>query len=215
MTTTEPSGLRPRVHRISGVLLAGGRGSRMGGADKGLMMLGGRALAAHALERLAPQVDELLVNANRNFAQWAAFCYPVFDDDFGGYAGPLAGLAAALRRARHPLVLSAPCDSPFLPTDLAARLAAALAAADADLAVARTGAQAHPVFCLCRRELAAQLDAYLAEGGRRVDRWHASLNTVQVPFDDAEAAFRNINTQAELEQAARELARAPATPRRR
>lgn len=210
MTTTDSSTSvatgGDAAQRISGVLLAGGQGSRMGGIDKGLVLLGGRSMAAHALERLAPQVDEILINANRNPEQWAAFGYPVFGDDVAGYAGPLAGLHAALKRAKHPLVLTAPCDSPFLPTDLAARLRTALLAANAQLAVAHTFEQAHPVFCLCRRELAEHLDAYLAGGGRKIDRWYASLKVVQVPFDDVEAAFRNINTEAELEQAARELA---------
>ncbi|MCK2096495.1 molybdenum cofactor guanylyltransferase MobA [Thauera aromatica] len=196
---------RPAEHRITGVLLAGGQGSRMGGVDKGLVELAGRPMAAHALERLAPQVDELLINANQNLDTWAAFGYPVFGDDVGGFAGPLAGLHATLVRARHPLVATAPCDSPFLPADLVARLAAALHAAGADLAVAKTFDQAHPVFCLCRRELAGHLGDFLAAGGRKIDRWYGSLKVVEVAFDDQEAAFRNINTRAELADAAKAL----------
>lgn len=205
---TEASIPRPSAHageRITGVLLAGGQGSRMGGVDKGLVMLGGRPMAAHALERLAPQVDEILINANRNLEQWAAFGYPVFGDQVDGFAGPLAGLHAALQHAQHALVLTVPCDSPFLPSDLARRLADGLVRADADLAVAHTFTQAHPVFCLCRRALADHLGAYLAGGGRKIDRWYASLNVVEVAFDDVEAAFRNINTPAELDEAARAL----------
>ena len=117
---------RPAERRITGVLLAGGQGSRMGGVDKGLVELAGRPMAAHALARLAPQVDELIINANQNLAAWQAFGHPVFGDDIGGFAGPLAGLHAALVRARHPLVVTAPCDSPFLPADLVERLATAL-----------------------------------------------------------------------------------------
>lgn len=183
---------------ITGIILAGGQGSRMGGVDKGLMALGGRPMAAHVLERLAPQVDELMINANQNAQAWAAFGYPVFGDDIPGFAGPLAGLHAALVRAHHPLVVTAPCDSPFLPADLVARLAAALHARGADLAVARTFDQAHPVFCLCRRALADHLHAFLQGGGRRIDRWYADLNVVEVAFDDEETAFRNINTREEL-----------------
>ncbi len=183
---------------ITGIILAGGQGSRMGGVDKGLMALGGRPMAAHVLERLAPQVDELMINANQNAQAWAAFGYPVFGDDIPGFAGPLAGLHAALVRAHHPLVVTAPCDSPFLPADLVARLAAALHARGADLAVARTFDQAHPVFCLCRRALADHLHAFLQGGGRRIDRWYADLDVVEVAFDDEEAAFRNINTRDEL-----------------
>lgn len=190
---------------ITGVLLAGGQGSRMGGVDKGLVELAGQPMAAHVLARLAPQVDDIIINANQNAEAWAAFGYPVFGDDIPGYAGPLAGLHAALARASQPLVATAPCDSPFLPADLVARLAAALHAADAQLAVAKTFDQAHPVFCLCRRDLADHLLAFLQAGGRKIDRWYGSLKVVEVAFDDEEAAFRNINTRDELADAAREL----------
>ncbi len=177
----------------------------MGGADKGLLMLGGRPLAAWVLARLAPQVDELIVSANQNVERYAAFGYPVFGDDIPGFAGPLAGLHAALARAAHPLVMSAPCDSPFFPGDLVARLAAALQENQADIATARTPGRNHPVFCLCRRELAGHLRAFLDGGGRGMARWQSGLNTVEVPFDD-EAAFRNINTRDELSAAANSLA---------
>lgn len=203
----QPALPQPTDH-ISAVLLAGGQGSRMGGIDKGLVELAGRPMAAHALARLAPQVDELLINANQNRERWRTFGYPVFSDDFGGaggFCGPLAGLQAALMRARHPLVLSVPCDSPFLPTDLVARLAHALHASAAQLAVATTAGRAHPVFCLCRRELAPQLADFLAAGGRKVGAWHSTLQVVEVPFDDDPAAFRNINTAAELSAAEQDL----------
>lgn len=187
-----------RAEHITGVLLAGGQGSRMGHVDKGLVMLRGRPMAAWVLERLSPQVDEVIVNANQNSDRYAAFGYPVFGDQIGGFAGPLAGLHAALVMARHPLVATAPCDSPFLPTDLVERLHAALIAQSADLAVAHTFEQAHPVFCLCRRTLLPHLTAFLESGGRKIDRWYASLKVVQVRFDDQEDAFRNINTLDEL-----------------
>lgn len=188
--------------RITGVLLAGGQGRRMGGVDKGLVPLAGKPMAAHAIERLSPQVDELIISANRNALAWEAFGYRVLSDDIQGYAGPLAGLHAALTRASHPLVVTAPCDSPYLPTDLVARLAAAWHAAGADVAVVKTSERLHPVFCLCGRETITQLDAYLAAGGRRMDCWYASLKVVEVAFDDQEAAFRNINTRGDLAQAA-------------
>ena len=203
----QPALPQPTDH-ISAVLLAGGQGSRMGGVDKGLVELAGRPMAAHALARLAPQVDELLINANQNLERWRTFGYPVFSDDFGGagsFCGPLAGLHGALVRARHPLVLSAPCDSPFLPTDLVARLALALHASAAQLAVATTAGRAHPVFCLCQRALAPQLADFLAAGGRKVGAWHSTLRVVAVPFDDNPAAFRNINTPAELSAAEHDL----------
>ena len=184
--------------RITGVLLAGGQGSRMGGVDKGLVELAGRPMAAHALDRLAPQVDDLIINANQNVEAWQAFGYPVFGDDIGGFAGPLAGLHAALLRAQHPLVATAPCDSPFLPADLVERLAAALHAADAQLAVAKTFDQPHPVFCLCRREVLPHLTDFLESGGRKIDRWYATLKNVEVAFDEVADAFENINTRDEL-----------------
>ncbi|HRP97508.1 MAG TPA: molybdenum cofactor guanylyltransferase MobA [Rhodocyclaceae bacterium] len=190
---------RPAPERITGVVLAGGQGSRMGGVDKGLVVLRDKPMVEWVIERFAPQVDELIINANQNTERYAAFGYPVFADAIGGFAGPLAGLHAALGRAAHPLVATAPCDSPFLPTDLVARLHDALRANDAQLAVARTFDQPHPVFCLCRRDVRAHLDAFLAAGGRKIDRWYATLAIVEVRFDDQEAAFRNINTREELD----------------
>jgi molybdopterin-guanine dinucleotide biosynthesis protein A len=186
--------------KITGVLLAGGQGSRMGGVDKGLVELRGQPMAAWVIERLGPQVDELLINANQNPERYAAFGYKVFPDEIGGFAGPLAGLHAALSRASHSLVVTSPCDSPFLPTDLVSRLKAGLDAAGADLAVAKTFDQAHPVFCLCKREVLPHLADFLQSGGRKIDRWYATLNIVEVNFDDEEEAFRNINTRDELDE---------------
>jgi len=186
--------------KITGVVLAGGQGSRMGGVDKGLVPLRGRPMVDWVLARLRPQVDALIINANQNAERYAAFGHPVFPDDIAGYAGPLAGLHAALARAQHPLVATAPCDSPFLPTDLVARLHAALTAHHAELAVARTFDQPHPVFCLCRREVLPHLTAFLAAGGRKIDRWYETLRVIEVRFDDQEDAFRNINTRDELDR---------------
>ncbi|MBS1160560.1 MAG: mobA [Proteobacteria bacterium] len=184
--------------KITGVILAGGLGRRMGGIDKGLQELRGQTLVSRVVERLAPQVDELLINANQNAARYAAFGYRVVADQIPDFAGPLAGLQAALSSARHPLLATAPCDSPFLPSDLVSRLLAALRTANADLAVARTFAQAHPVFCLCRREVLPHLTAFLASGGRKFEDWYATLNSVEVAFDDEAEAFENINTREEL-----------------
>jgi len=183
---------------ISAVILAGGQGRRMGSVDKGLVELRGKPMVEWVLERLRPQVDEVLINANQNLDRYREFGVPVFSDDIGGFAGPLAGLHAGLGHAAHPLVVTAPCDSPFLPTDLVSRLADALDAAGADLAVAKTFTQAHPVFCLCRREVLPHLDAFLSAGGRKIDRWYETLKVVSVQFDDQEAAFSNINTREEL-----------------
>lgn len=184
--------------KITGVILAGGLGRRMGGIDKGLQELRGRPMVHWVVERLAPQVDELLINANQNGERYAAFGHRVVPDQIPDFAGPLAGLHAALSAATHPLVATAPCDSPFLPADLVARLRAAMNAAQADLAVARTFDQPHPVFCLCRREVLPHLTEFLESGGRKIDRWYSTLNIVEVPFDDEADAFENINTREEL-----------------
>ncbi len=184
---------------VTGIVLAGGQGRRMGGVDKGLQPLHGRPMVAHVLERLAPQVDDVLINANQNLDAYRAFGRPVVPDAIGGFAGPLAGLHAGLGAATRPLALTVPCDSPFLPADLAARLARALG--DRDLAVARTGDQPHPVFSLVRRAVLPHLTAFLAGGGRKIDAWYATLKVVEVPFDDEADAFRNINTRDELERA--------------
>jgi molybdopterin-guanine dinucleotide biosynthesis protein A len=164
-----------------------------------MQLLDGRPMVSWVIDRLAPQVDELRINANQNRAAYESFGYPVFADDIADFAGPLAGLHAALQRSPHPLIVTAPCDSPFMPTDLVVRLHAGLIEKGADLAVARAFEQMHPVFCLCRRELLAGLTDYLAGGGRRIDRWHSSLNVVIVSFDDEAEAFRNINTAEELD----------------
>ncbi len=184
--------------KITGVILAGGLGRRMGGIDKGLQELRGRPLTAWVVERLAPQVDELLINANQNPERYAAFGHRVVPDQIPDFAGPLAGLHAALSAATHPLVATAPCDSPFLPEDLISRLFEALTAPGADLAVARTFDQPHPVFCLCRRAVLPHLTEFLAGGGRKIDRWYATLKVIEVAFDDEADAFENINTREEL-----------------
>jgi len=183
---------------VTGVVLAGGQGSRMGGVDKGLQPFRGRPMVAHAIERFAPQVDELLINANRNPGEYERFGYRVIADEVPGFAGPLAGFERGLAHAAGSLVATIPCDSPFLPADLVQRLRAALEANAADLAVARTGEQPHPVFCLMRRAVHASLADFLASGQRKIDRWYASLKVAEVPFDDEPDAFLNINTREEL-----------------
>jgi len=183
---------------VTGIVLAGGQGRRMGGVDKGLQLLDGRPMVARAIERLAPQVEAIVVNANQNLDAYRAFGYPVVRDAVGGFAGPLAGLHAGLQAARTAYVVTVPCDSPFLPKDLVARLGAALEANAAQLAVAKTGAQPHPVFCLVQRAVLPDLEAFLHAGGRKIDAWYARLEVVEVSFDDQPQAFSNINTREEL-----------------
>lgn len=183
---------------VSGIVLAGGLGRRMGGVDKGLQPLRGRPMVEHVLERLRPQVAEVLINANQNADAYGRYGHRVVGDEVSGFAGPLAGLHAGMKVARHPLVVTVPCDSPFLPADLVSRLSSRMGASD--LAVAKTGDQAHPVFAMVRREVLQNLEAFLLGGGRKIDAWYASLRFVEVAFDDEPDAFRNINTLEELKR---------------
>ncbi|MDR0251471.1 MAG: molybdenum cofactor guanylyltransferase [Burkholderiales bacterium] len=186
-------------HDITGLILAGGQGRRMGSVDKGLLLLGHRTLTAHVIERLRPQVGTLLINANRNLARYAAFGYPVISDTFSDFPGPLAGLHAGLSEARTPWVVTAPCDSPMLPRNLVARLYAAAQQHDAPLAAAKTGDRLHSVFALAHRRALPDLTAFLQGGDRKVALWFARVGGVEVSFDDQPDAFRNINTQNELD----------------
>jgi molybdopterin-guanine dinucleotide biosynthesis protein A len=192
--------------QITGLLLAGGRGMRMGGLDKGLQTLHGEPLALHVLRRLAPQAGALLISANRHPDTYAALGAPfgaaIVADTLHGFPGPLAGLLAGLRASATPYLLSAPCDSPWLPADLATRLAHALDTHQADIATAITVAangdsSLHPVFALLRTGLADDLAAFLAAGERKVRAWYARHSTVEVVFTD-ERAFYNANSLQEL-----------------
>lgn len=188
---------------ITGLVLAGGRGSRMGGADKGLQSYRGMPLAMHAMLRLAPQVGRVMINANRNLAAYESFGAPVFTDASGDFAGPLAGFVAGLEQCDTPYLVTVPCDSPLFPDDLVERMAAALAGAKAEIAVAcapEAGEmRAQPVFCLMSAALLESLVLFTRAGGRKIDRWTAQHACVEVPFDDARA-FANANTLAELHE---------------
>jgi molybdopterin-guanine dinucleotide biosynthesis protein A len=197
---------QPAREQITGLLLAGGRGMRMGGADKGLQPLHGEPLAGHVLKRLAPQTGALLISANRHPDIYAALGAPfgaeVIADTLPDFPGPLAGLLAGLRAARGEYVLSAPCDTPWLPADLAARLGLALARNAADIATVTTSdangnVSLHPVVALLRTGLADDLAAFLHAGERKVRAWYARHKTVEVGFTD-ERAFYNINFLQEL-----------------
>jgi len=170
----------------------------MGEADKGLQRLRGRSLVEWVLERIDPQVDELLIVANRNLERYLELGYPVLRDRIPNFAGPLAGLHAGIEQARSELVIAVPCDAPLLPEDLVPRLLEALQRAEADAAVARTAQQVHSVICLCRVSLLDNLAAFMDSGGRKASDWHATLNVVYVDFDEAPERFRNINTVDDL-----------------
>lgn len=184
---------------ITGIVLAGGKGRRMGGADKGLVKFLGKPLVAHVIQRLEPQVSEILISANREIESYSGFGYPVVPDEIEGFAGPLAGLHKGLLLARHPYIITVPCDTPLLPMSLVHRLMRGLLDRDADVAIAKTGLQPHPVFCLCRKALLPHLEDFLQGGGRKFEEWYSSLEAVEVLFDDTPQAFININTREELQ----------------
>ena len=184
--------------KITGLILAGGKASRMGGSDKGLIAFKGQPMVAHVIQRLSPQVDEILINANREIETYQSLGFTVITDEISDFAGPLAGLHAGMKAAKTEFLLSVPCDSPLLPEDLSQRLMAALELQQADIAVAKTGEQHHPVFCLCRTSLAQDLEDFLDAGGRKVEGWQKQHAYVEVSFDDNPSAFSNVNTPEEL-----------------
>jgi molybdenum cofactor guanylyltransferase len=188
-------------NEITGLILAGGRGSRMGGIDKGLQRHLGVPLARHALERLRPQVAALMLNANRNLPAYQAMGVPVYPDEISEYPGPLAGMLAGLSNCHTPYLVTVPCDTPNFPLDLVARLLEGLAGIDGDMATAYTledgGLRAQPVFCLMRASLRDSLFAFVESGERKTGLFAAKHHSAKVVFDDA-AAFANANTLEEL-----------------
>lgn len=195
------------IQDITGLILAGGRGSRMGGVDKGLQNFNGIPLALHTLMRLQMQVGRVMINANRNLAAYESFGAEVWPDVLDNYAGPLAGFLTGLERCETPYVLTVPCDSPLFPMDLAQRLGEALLAQDADLAMAcapetdeqGTVMRTQPVFCLMRLDLLESLVAFTQAGGRKIDAWTAQHKVALVDFNDDPRAFANANTLEDLQ----------------
>jgi len=186
-----------KTSQITGLILAGGAGRRMGGTDKGLLDYQGRPLVAHVLERLSPQVGSLLISANRNLDVYAQFGHPLVSDDQPDYPGPLAGLAAGLAVCPGEWLVCVPCDCPALPLDLVKRLLAPAQDRSAAIAVATTGGRMQPTFQLCRRCLLPALLAYLASGERKVGGWCHAQSAIEVDFADT-PAFRNLNSPDEL-----------------
>ncbi|MDL2339113.1 MAG: molybdenum cofactor guanylyltransferase MobA [Pseudomonadota bacterium] len=189
--------------QITGLVLAGGRGSRMGGVDKGLQNYLGIPLALHSMLRLSPQVGHVMINANRNLGAYDSFGVPVWPDAIADYPGPLAGFLAGLAHCETPYLVTVPCDTPNFPTDLVTRLVTELVARNARIAMAATrgadGVQVQPVFCLMECSLMDSLVEFTQSGQRKIDRWTAMHRCVEVVFDD-EAAFANANTLQELHQ---------------
>lgn len=183
---------------IAGLIIAGGHATRMGGIDKGLALLQQKPLIEHVISRLASQVDEIFINANREITQYQGLGYRVLQDETSDFIGPLAGFNLGLKHAKYDYLLTVPCDSPLLPLDLTQRLLSNLIKHDADIAVATSDGDAHPVFCLCKKSVLPSLTNYLQQGGRKVSAWQKSLNYIEVDFTDNAEAFINLNTLEDL-----------------
>ena len=186
---------------ITAVILAGGRGSRMGGTDKGLQNFNGTPMALHALMRVGSQVGYCIVNANRNLSAYESFGADVWPDGNDEFAGPLSGFVVGLEHCETPYLLTVPCDTPHFPQDLASRMMEGLETADADIAMAAQTGHTQPVFCLIKHRMLESLLAFMKGGGRKIDAWTGAQNTVLVHFDaarDDPRAFANANTAQEL-----------------
>ena len=196
------------VHDITGVILAGGQARRMGGRDKGLIEVNGRAMVDYVVSALRPQVDELIVNANRHLDEYAAVAdCAVFPDIKGGYAGPLAGMASAMSHSRTRFVLVAPCDSPLIPVDLAERLCRALEVNQTGISSVHDGERLQPVFALIDCVLLPSLLDYLEAGHRKIDTWYESEGLASADFSDQPDMFLNINTPEQRDRLERRLAK--------
>ena len=183
----------------TGVIVAGGKGRRMGGKDKGLLDFDGRPLIQHVISTIKPQVSKLVINANRNLDEYAKFGYPVISDELGDFQGPLAGFLAVMQQLSTTHMLTVPCDCPHMPNDLVSRLREELQRADAEIAVAHDGQRMQPIHALISVGLQASLQAYLQSGERKIDWWYAKHKLVEVDFSDVAEAFLNINTPEERE----------------
>ena len=196
------TGKTPARENITGLVLAGGRGTRMDGKDKGLLPFHGKPLFQHAVDRLASQTATLFISANRHPENYAQAGFPVIPDELPAFAGPLAGFAAGLAYCRTLYMVAIPCDSPFFPATLVFELGLALSRDGADIAIAVTGKTSpftpQPVFCLMKQELLPRLKAFLQTGQRKIEAWHTTLKVARVHFAD-EDAFCNINTREELD----------------
>ncbi len=185
---------------ITAVILAGGRGRRMGGIDKGLVSFNGRPLITHVIDAIAPQVHSLMINANRNLAQYQRFGHPVFADSLTDFQGPLAGFLAAMEVVQTPYLVTVPCDGPQLANQLVSRLSQALERDKVEIAVAHDGRRLQPVYALIAVSLKQSLKDYLEGGDRKIDLWYARHPMTTADFSDLPDAFVNINTQEERDR---------------
>ncbi|MGI9223649.1 MAG: molybdenum cofactor guanylyltransferase MobA [Woeseiaceae bacterium] len=195
-----------RCKDVTAVILAGGRATRMGGVDKGLISVNDRPMIAWVIDALRPQVADILISANRNRDDYAEFGFPVIDDGDDEFRGPLAGLASCMQVARTPYIALAPCDSPLLSGDLVPRLYTALSATGSRIAVAHDGNRLQPVFALLDNALVDDLTGYLDGGGRKIDQWYARHGYLTVDFSDVTESFANINAPDDQQALADKLA---------
>ncbi len=186
--------------QITAVILAGGRGRRMGGIDKGLVEFHGRPLIEHVIEALAGQVRTLMINANRNLVRYQRFGFPVIADSLNDYQGPLAGFLAAMETAQTPYIVTVPCDGPLLADDLVERLVQAREREAAEIAVAHDGQRMQPVYALIPVDLKQSLQRYLDGGDRKIDLWYARHRVALADFSDLPSTFVNINTEEERDR---------------
>lgn len=183
---------------ITAIILSGGRATRMGGLEKGLVLLQKKPLISHVIARLTPQVDEILINANRELTSYQALNLPILQDEIPDFIGPLAGFSLGLQHCKHDYLLTVPCDSPLLPLDLAERLLTAINLHHADIAVASSAGNAHPVFSLCKKSVLPSLLEFINQGNRKVSAWQKSQAYIEVDFNDCDDAFINLNTLEDL-----------------
>lgn len=184
---------------ITGVILAGGQARRMEGQDKGLVLLNNKPMIEYVIDILNPQVGKLLLNANRNHDKYSEYGFDIISDELSGYCGPLAGMASSLNKTDTPYMLTAPCDSPFIPDDLVQRLATALENEKADISVAHNGERMQPVFCLMKKELMSSMNTFLKNGERKIDKWFNQHTLAIADFSDIPKTFDNLNTIEDIE----------------
>ena len=183
---------------ITGVILAGGQARRMQGQDKGLVLLNKQPMIEYVIDILKPQVGNLLINANRNHEQYAKYGFDIVSDQLSGYCGPLAGMASALNKTKTAYMLTAPCDSPFIPDDLVQRLVTSLESENADISVAHNGERMQPVFCLLKKELLSSMNDYLSQDERKLDKWFKQHALAIADFSDIPKTFDNLNTLEDI-----------------
>jgi molybdenum cofactor guanylyltransferase len=184
---------------ITGAILAGGQARRMEGQDKGLVMLKNKPMIEYVIETLNPQVACLLINVNRNHDRYSEYGFDIVSDELSGYHGPLAGMASSLNKIKTSYMLTVPCDSPFIPNDLAQRLIIALESKDADISVAHNGERMQPVFCLIKKELLSSMNDFLNQGERKIDKWFNQHALAIADFSDIPKTFDNLNTLEDIQ----------------